>query len=113
MPGAATRRRKLIARGGARVGPSGTDITEIVFGTVTACTPAVSASGDMGTGSMSISALDAGAKIILMPMNAVDGLMVYAASVTAAGTVSASFCSAIGEALSASETMQFQYVAFV
>ena len=105
-------RRKHLSKGGTQIGGDGDYITEAKFGVVTACVPDITASSIGVAGSMAITGLDAGAKIMIMPTNSNEGVIVYSACVTAAGKVSASFCSATHEDASASE-LQFAYIAFI
>lgn len=105
-------RRKHLSKGGTQIGGDGDYVTEAKFGVVSACVPAVSASGAGIAGSMAITGLNAGAKIMILPTNSSQGVVCYSACVATAGAVSASFCSATGEQIQAS-TLQFAYIAFV
>ena len=101
-------RRRLKAVGGAMIGSGGTAVSEIRFGTVTACVPVIEASAP-GSGSIAISGLDSGAKIVFTGGSDVTGgVMIYAACVS-------SGCVHVGYAApadTAASTLTFQYIAF-
>lgn len=80
--------------GSTKIGTNGTNVTQILFGTVTGSVPAISAgSGVTVTGSFSIANAPLGAKVFMTPgAGASPGVHVYRASVCSAGNVSASFC---------------------
>jgi len=102
-------RRRLKAVGGIAAGAGGDNVTEIKFGVVSACVPSISASAT-ASGSMSISGLDAGAKIIFTGSDVNSGVAVYAAAV-AADVVTVGYVNPTGTDTSAS-TLTFQYIAF-
>lgn len=100
-------RRKEIAKGGMQVGALGSNITGIMQGTVSACVPAMGASG-LNSGSMSIPNLPAGAKLFFNGA-CPAGIQIIGASVTATGSVTASYLGASGATIAS--TLSFFYVA--
>lgn len=103
-------RRPLLAMNGITIGSAGQALTELIFGTVTACVPVVGASS-YASGSMSIAGADVGMSFVFTGQGAVEGVAVYSASVTAAGAVSASYLNPGSADTSASE-MTFAYIGF-
>jgi len=107
-------RRKLLAKGGLQVGADGNQVSELLFGTVNITCPSAAASS-IAESTAAISGLDADAKIVAMILSPSDqGQMVLtAASVTAANTVTASFLNPTGADISTSATFALGYIAWV
>ena len=101
-------RRRLLAKGGMKVGSNGTTINKILAGTVSACVPVVNASA-VGTGSMLIPDAEAGDRVILSGSQGSAGIGVYAAIATAACSVTACYFNPTGTNSSAS-TLTFSYI---
>ena len=101
MPGFKVRRQARLL-GGAQIGTSGSMLDQMIIHQTTACVPAITASGDYDSGSISVPGVAAGDMVFVMPVNAPEGLMVYSACATAANQVTASYAAATGVAVGAS-----------
>ena len=100
-------RRNTLAQGGLQIGASGTNISaRLIFGSVSACVPAMSAASGVGTGSMSIPDAVTGMRLFFTGSLA-NGVLVAAASVDSAGVVTASYSSASGATIAS--TLTFWY----
>lgn len=95
-------RRKALLQGGQQIGADGSDVTTLIMGQYSACVEAITASGDVSTGSIAVSGLPDGAFVFVQPAAGDTGAVYcYAASATADDTVSASFASTTGSAVAA------------
>ncbi len=103
-------RRRTLAQGGLQVGASGSPLSSILYGTVSASVPAISASGDIDSASINAPGISAGDVIFITPAQSNTGVIVYSACATADNVITASWCSATGVAVSAS-TLQLHYLA--
>lgn len=92
-----------------RVGSSGTAVTKILMGTVSACVPAMNASTP-GTGSANITGLAQGDAIIMqLASYGASGIGIISCSAVAANTASLSFMAVAGA--TTASTMTFNYLA--
>ena len=103
-------RRVGLFTGGIQVGGSGSPVSGIYFGTVSACVPAGVATSGLCAGSMSLPGVPAGAKIFFSG-SLTNGVTVYAASVDSTGVVTASYVAAAGATIAS--TLVFNWIAFV
>lgn len=101
-------RSKILAQGGLQVGATGTHVTKILAGTVSACVPVINASS-VNSGSLAITGATVGDKVFLSGSVANSGVMVYAAQVTADGAITASYMNPTGANTGAS-TLSFSYI---
>ena len=101
-------RSKILAKGGMVVGATGTHVTKLLTGVVTACVPVVNASA-FASGSLAITSASTGDKVFLSGSDADNGIYVYAAIVSADGAISASYGNNSSANSSASE-MTFSYL---
>lgn len=100
-------RRREVAKGGIQIGASGSPVSGMLFGTVSACVPAMSGSG-LNSGSMNIPGVPAGAKLFFNGA-CPAGVHIVGASVTATGSVTASYIGASGATIAS--TLTFYYLA--
>jgi len=100
-------RSKILAKGGTKVGASGTHVKKMLVGTVSACVPIVGASG-VASGSMAITSASTGDKVFLSGSDADLGVYVYSVTVSADGAIAASYGNNGVE--TTASTMSFHYL---
>lgn len=107
MSGTFKVRRRLLATGGAHLGSSGSAFSTLAYGTVSACVPAMDASG-LGSGSMSIPEAETDS-ILFFSGSKTNGIVVHSASVDSAGVVTASY---MADDATIASTLVFRYLVF-
>jgi len=100
-------RSKTLAKGGIVIGATGSTVSKLLVGTVSACVPQVGASS-VASGSMAITSASTGDKVFLSGSDADLGVYVYAATVTADGAITASYGN--NGAQTTASTMTFSYL---
>lgn len=100
-------RRLGLFKGGGQFGASGSSFSTLAYGTVSACVPAMNASG-LGAGSMAIPEAET-TSILFFSGSLTNGVLIYAASVNSAANVTASY---MADDATIASTLTFRYLCF-